>query len=81
MKLARSTTKKTKRFSNHLIIGLEIKKISTAYKKVDCPVVLSVKKILTFPLFKIEKYTRRRRTEAAKKSNHLGKAAKNEEFK
>ena len=64
------------------------RKLAQHTKKVDCPVVLSVKKILTFPLFKIENDTKRRRTEAAKKirsypekTKQLGKAAKNEEFK
>ena len=40
---------------------LEIEKISTAYKKINFPLVLLVKKILTFLLFKIEKKRTKRR--------------------
>ena len=67
---------------------LKSRKLAQHTKKVDCPVVLSVKKTLTFTLFKIEKDTKRRRTEAAKKiksyleeMKQLGKIVKSEEFK
>ena len=67
---------------------LKSRKLAHHTKKVDCPAALSVKKILTFPLFKIEKDTKRRRTKGAKKiksylekMKQLGKTAKNEEFK
>ena len=78
--------KKIQQSFDHCV--LKSRKLAQHTKKVDCPVVLSVKKILTFPLFKIEKDNKRRRTKAAKKiksylekMKQLGKTAKNEEFK
>ena len=61
--------KKIQQSFDHCV--LKSRKLAQHTKKVDCPVVLSVKKIFTFPLFKIEKDTKRRRTEAAKKSSHI----------
>ena len=67
---------------------MKSRKLAQHTKKVNCPVVLSVKETLTFPLFKIEKDTKRRRTEAAKKiksylgeMKKLGNVVKSEEFK
>ena len=69
---------------------MKSRKLAQHTKKVDCPVMLSAKIILTFPLCKIEKDTKRRRTEAALKKKiksyleemkQLGKAVKYEEFK
>ena len=77
--LARSTTKQKKKSA--IICVLKSRNLTQHTKKVDCPVVLSVKKILTFPVSKIEKGTKRRRTEASKKiksyleeTQQLGKA-------
>ena len=63
--LARSTTKQKKKSA--IICVLKSRNLTQHTKKVDCLVVLSVKKILTFPISKIEKGTKRRRTEASKK--------------
>ena len=78
--------KKIQQSFDHCV--LKSRKLAQHTKKVDCPFVLSVKKILTFPLFKIEKDTKRRRAEAAKKimsyleeMKKLGKVVKSEEFK
>ena len=78
--------KKIQQSFDHCV--LKSRKLAQHTKKVDCPVALSIKKILTFRLFKIEKDNKRRRTEAAKKiksyleeMKQLNKAVKNEEFK
>ena len=78
--------KKIQQSFDHCV--LKSRKLAQHTKKVDCPVALSIKKILTFRLFKIEKDNKRRRTEAAKKiksyleeMKKLGKVVKSEEFK
>ena len=57
--------KKNQQSFDHCV--LKSRKLAQHTKKVDYPVVLSVKKTLSFPLSKIEKDTKRRRIEAAKK--------------
>ena len=67
IKLARSTTKNTKKIQqlfDHCV--LKSRKLAQHTKKVDCPFVLLVRKVLSFPLFKIEKNNKKRRTEASK---------------
>ena len=46
---------------------VKTRKSTQPSKKMDCPVKFSTKKIFTFPYFKIEKDTKRKRTEASQK--------------
>ena len=61
--------KKIQQSFDHCV--LKSRKLAQHTKKVDCPVMLSAKIILTFPLCKIEKDTKRRRAEAAKTKNQI----------
>ena len=57
--------KKERQTSDHCFI--RSRKISQPTKKLDCPLVFTVKKLLQFPEYKIEKNTQRKRTEMAAK--------------
>ena len=58
--------KKERQTSDHCFI--RSRKLSQATKKLDCPLVFTVKKLLLFPEYKIKKtHTQRKRTEMAAK--------------